>query len=164
MSRSYKAHSPKWFANLYELKKALRDAFVSRLGSVMTQTASDYTLVLEREGSATNTSVTCLAVRHVTDGDMADGFGAALGGSIRDDADVNNLIGVIKFRRDGADNSGRIEIQTRNAGSYVNALYLYADGGVEFPNIKAGATQVAAGAAAGELYVDTDTNVVMRGV
>ena len=38
------------------------------------------------------------------------------------------------------------------------------DGGVFFPNMKSGTDQANAGAAAGELYVDTDTNAVMVGV
>jgi len=59
-----------------------------------------------------------------------------LGGGIRfeikDLADVDNNIGAISMERDGADNSGKMRISTRNAGSSVDALTILKDGKAVF--------------------------------
>ena len=81
-----------------------------------------------------------------------------------------SVLGYMEFAHDGAvdDQKGlwRILLNDGNDGTApsITAIQLKADGGVFFPNMKSGADQAAAGAAAGELYIDTDDNTIKVGV
>jgi hypothetical protein len=76
---------------------------------------------------------------------MADGFGAILGFSIRDNAGViNEGIATVRAVRSGADNSGRLQLTTLNVGSEVLGHELGPAGNNYFPNI--GTTASAANA------------------
>lgn len=50
-------------------------------------------------------------------GDMIDHFGVGLNFAIEDTAAVENLLGQVGMKRQGADNSGRLMIRTANAGT-----------------------------------------------
>lgn len=68
---------------------------------------------------------------------------------------------------DNTDNS--VSFETYASGAFVKPVQFLTDGGVLMSNLKTGATQVAAGAAAGELWVTNShaslpDNVVVRGV
>jgi len=67
------------------------------------------------------------------------------------------------------DASHGINVRTNGATSYLTAAAFGTDGGVKFPNIKSGATQAAAGAAATEIWKTAShatlpDNVLMIGV
>jgi len=99
----------------------------------------------ERTTGSTNTALSPHRLLATTSGDMADGFGAILGFSIRDNAGVvNEGIATIRALRSGADNSGRLQLTTLNAGSEVVAHDLAPTGSNYFPNI--GTTASAANA------------------
>ncbi len=70
----------------------------------------------------------------------------------------------MNMERYGANNSGRFRLFTYDAGSAVIALTINPDGGIFPEAIKSGATQGAAGAAAGELWHDTDDDSIKIGV
>ena len=80
------------------------------------------------------------------------------------------ILGYMEFAHDGAadDQKGlfRVLLNDGNDGTTpsITGFRIEADGGVFFPSMKSGADQTAAGAVAGELYIDTDTNAVMVGV
>ncbi len=76
----------------------------------------------------------------------------------------------IKVHHDGAadDIKGELDIMindgTDKIGALSSSLRIAADGGVFIPRLKTGTTQGAAGAAAGEVYVDTDDQTLKVGI
>ena len=71
----------------------------------------------ERTTAVLNTSVGIMRLVHTTSGNMADGFGTGLNFTIQDDGAVLNTIAYIHAIRDGADNSGKIELIPYAAGA-----------------------------------------------
>jgi len=68
-----------------------------------------------------------LKMVHKTSGVIADRLGIGITHYIADSSN-ENLIGFYAFRREGADNSGRFELYTFNAGSSCRSLYISHDG------------------------------------
>jgi hypothetical protein len=102
-------------------------------------------LSAERTTASTNTALSPHRLLVTTSGDMADGFGAILGFSIRDNAGViNEGIATVRALRSGADNSGRLQLTTLNAGSEVVGHEVAPTGNNYFPNL--GTTASAANA------------------
>lgn len=66
--------------------------------------------------STTNQGSAATLVRRST-GDMVDNFGVGLNFALEDTAAVENLVGQVAFRRQGADNSGRLVVRPANAGT-----------------------------------------------
>lgn len=148
-------------SQIQTIGRALDHRFVALVGSAMR--------VIERTTTDTNNTGTAMSVQRTTTGNMADGFGVTYGWYIEDDAGVANMIAGLECYRDGADNSGKMRLWIRNAGGYTTVYYMLKDGGVLLPNIKSGATQVGAGAAAGEVWKTAShatlpDNVLMIGV
>jgi hypothetical protein len=84
----------------------------------------------ERTSALTSSGAAAFILQHTTSGDMADGFGSNTNYVIRDDAAVDNTITVISNTRDGADNSGRMQFFTNNAGSLTAKVTIKAGGNV----------------------------------
>ena len=72
-------------------------------------------------------------------------------GTIYFDSIINSATALVKFR-------------TRTAGAPIEAITLLGDGGVFMANLKSGANQGAAGAAANELWIDTADQTIKVGV
>ena len=99
----------------------------------------------ERTTGSTNTALSPHRLLATTSGDMADGFGVILGFSIRDNAGaINEGIGTVRALRSGADNSGRLQLTTLNAGSEIVGHEVAPAGNNYFPNL--GTTASAANA------------------
>ena len=77
--------------------------------------------VAERTSNLTMESASSWNLKHTTTADMINGFGSSLAFIIRDSAGTDNYIATIGAVRDGADNSGKINFKTFNAGSSVLA-------------------------------------------
>ncbi|RKY08115.1 MAG: hypothetical protein DRP65_09540, partial [Planctomycetota bacterium] len=86
-----------------------------------------------------------------------------------------STLGWLEFSHDGTgdDQKGRVEIKVNDGNDgtspSITGITIRADGGMEVPNLPTGATQVAAGAVAGELWATSGhaslpDNVVMIGV
>jgi hypothetical protein len=71
-----------------------------------------------------------LALKGLATVDMNDGFGAQILFQIEDTAASNNNIGVLGYRRAGADNTSEFFIKTANSGSLSEALTIDEDGNV----------------------------------
>lgn len=72
--------------------------------------------------NATDTSTpnSALVLRKTTSADMVDGFGVDINAQIRDSAGVTNNIAVLRFTRDGADNSGKFALRIASAGTFAD--------------------------------------------
>jgi len=99
-----------------------------------------------------------------TNGDMVDGFGGGVVSSIQDDTVGPTYTAGFYGVRTGADNSGSFCIYTNNAGSWTEKVRVLPGGGVVTSALKSGTDQANAGAAANELYHDTDENSIRIGV
>lgn len=86
-------------------------------------------------GSAATQRVS-LGVRHTTDIDMTDGFGAGFTFEIRDNAGVDNPIAQIFANRSGADNTGAMSFWTYEAGTATERMRITAAGalGIGIPS------------------------------
>ena len=93
-----------------------------------------------RTTSQTNTVYGAVAARHETTADMVDGFGVGYNFEIVDSAGVCNIIANIVAVRDGADNSGLVQINTLSAGSWKLPIILKKDGGARIGEGVSGAT------------------------
>ncbi len=119
-------------------------------------------LLGERITTQTSAARTGLMVTHKTSGNMADGFGSAIALSIKDDANVDNLIANIYGIRDGADNSGKFVFNLLNAGSGVDAFTIFKTGIVK----PSGGYQSTDGTAGwtGSIALDEGTITVKNGL
>jgi hypothetical protein len=86
--------------------------------------------VLERTSSGTNSALNPLIVKQTTSGDMVDGFGTDITFQIRDNANVDNSIAIIRALRTGADNSGRLAFRTSTTGTSTEKMTILNDGKV----------------------------------
>lgn len=113
-------------------------------GPVGRLTVSDATTDVSAEG---------LRIKHMTSGDMAAGFGAALGFAIEDDAGAENLIAQIEGVWNDADDYGSLQLK---AGAYGGELFIDIQGSagnVDFP-LALGSTQALQIGSGPELYND----------
>jgi hypothetical protein len=86
--------------------------------------------ILERTSSGTNSALNPLIVKQTTSGDMVDGFGTDITFQIRDNANVDNSIAIIRALRTGADNSGRLAFRTSTTGTSTEKMTILNDGKV----------------------------------
>jgi Protein of unknown function (DUF2793)/Chaperone of endosialidase len=90
----------------------------------------------ERTSGSTNTALSPHRLLATSSGDMVDGFGPVLGFSIRDNAGViNEGIATVRALRSGADNSGRLQLTTLNAGVELVGHEIAPTGQNYFPNV-----------------------------
>lgn len=85
-------------------------------GKVRISTPNYPPLKTERTATGTSSIAGVLQANQETTGDMVDGFGVRIDFTIEDNAGVENEIAHIGAVRDGADNSGRLQFWTENAG------------------------------------------------
>ena len=105
--------------------------------------------------AATVSLSTVFRVKADSQGNMGDGFGSGISFTIRDDADVDNNVGDLNFRRAGADNTGDFVMRTFVAGS-ANEAFTVTSGGL-------GSFDLAGtGAGAPSLHDDKDDAMVLR--
>ena len=90
--------------------------------------AAPATRIIRTDPSATSGGRTVIALQHRTGADMLDGLGVILTFEIRDNSNVDNVIGIIHIERDGADNSGKMYLSTYNAGVRLNNMALTKEG------------------------------------
>lgn len=79
--------------------------------------------IMERTSTGTNTRLTAIMLKHTTTGNMANGFGAVILFSNKDDSGVDNNIGDVGFVRAGADNSGAFVVRPYAAGNMNNERF-----------------------------------------
>lgn len=84
--------------------------------------------IFERSGQTSDTLRTAARVLATKTTSMGDGFGAAVGFFIRDDADVINFLGQIGAEMSGADNTGDIVFFPAVAGVSVEKMRLSSGG------------------------------------
>jgi hypothetical protein len=127
-----------------DLRLAPKGTGVVRANGQLAVAGSTYpTLSAERTTVGTGTPLSPHRVLATSSGDMIDGFGAILGFSIRDNSGViNEGIATVRGLRAGADNSGRLQLTTLNAGTEHVGQDIMPGGHVHFPNI---ATTASAG-------------------
>ncbi len=80
-----------------------------------------------RRTSEANTGQISFLAKHITSGDMADGFGAGYGFAIKDSG-ADNIIAAIYADRAGTDNTGRLDFHVMSAGSLASRATLDAAG------------------------------------
>lgn len=80
-----------------------------------------------RTSALTDTILGTIGVKHLTTGDMVDGFGAAFSFFAEDSSSVNNNFGAIGAARDGADNTSKFVFITRQSGVNNNAVTIKND-------------------------------------
>jgi Protein of unknown function (DUF2793)/Chaperone of endosialidase len=127
-------------------------------------------LSAERTTGSTNSPLSPQRLLATTSGNMTDGFGVILGFSIRDNSGViNEGIATVRAVRSGADNSGRLQFTTLNAGVDVIGHDIAPAGNNYFPSI--GTTASAANAflnsgssPANELLRSTSSRRYKRGI
>jgi hypothetical protein len=118
---------------------------VRTAGQMLVSSATYPPLSAERTTGSTNTALSPQRLLATTSGNMTDGFGVILGFSIRDNSGiVNEGIATVRAIRSGADNSGRLQFTTLNAGADVVGHELGPAGNNYFPSI--GTTASAANA------------------
>lgn len=83
-----------------------------------------------RTGSYTNEAKSTIVYRHMTSGDMADGFGVDVSFQIRDSAGVDNEIANIAAVREGADSYGALVFSTRTSGTATERLRIRNSGAI----------------------------------
>lgn len=84
--------------------------------------------VVERSTALTSNLTSVFALKHITSGNMADGFGSRFTFYVEDDTSGNQTIGSMACQRDGADNSGALVFETNNAGSFGERMRIDAGG------------------------------------
>jgi len=118
---------------------------VRSLGQMAVSSATYPPLSAERTTGSTNTPLSPLRLLATTSGNMIDGFGVILGFSIRDNSGtINEGLATVRALRSGADNSGRLQFTTLNAGVEVVGHEVAPAGNNYFPSI--GTTASAANA------------------
>jgi hypothetical protein len=80
-----------------------------------------------------------------TSGDMADTYGGAIQLKIGDATQAAQGIAAIDWEREGADNSGKLFLYTRDAGTWNNGLLIDKKGWVTQPRTRAGAFRTTVG-------------------
>ena len=89
-------------------------------------------LTIERTSNhVTNAPLSAQRFLTSTTQDMVDGFGTGFDFAIEDDAAVENRVAAIAATRDGADNSGRLELHTASGGVLAAKATIDVDGIME---------------------------------
>lgn len=108
------------------------NSFTEPLGIGTSSPAQDLHVLgiaqIERVLSSTNGFSQVLLVEATSTGDMVDPFGSALSFRIKDTANVDNTIGLIGARRNGADNSGDIVLTPYSGGAEAPSTRITKDG------------------------------------
>lgn len=81
-----------------------------------------------RSSSVTNSPNSAFLAKHVSSGDMAEGFASGYAFAIQDNAGVENVIAAIYGARAGADNTGKLSFQVASAGALAERMSLSAAG------------------------------------
>lgn len=94
--------------------------------------ASDFsrTALFESRNALTTGITSSATLKQSTSGNMADTFGAGFLYAIQDSADVENFIARTAATRNGADNTGKFQIDVSNAGSLDTIATFLASGNV----------------------------------
>jgi hypothetical protein len=100
------------------------------VGQVAISTETYPSLSVETTSTQTNLQASSGVFSTSTSGNMADGFGSGIDFAIEDDANVRNYIGFIGAVRSGADNSGRLNFFTNNAGTSTEKMTILPSGNV----------------------------------
>lgn len=96
---------------------------INALAAVIGNAAADALAALfSRYTTSLNDAGIALTIKRITTGNMADGFGVAYSFQIRDEAGVDNEIARLTAVRNGADNTGQLNIQITNAGSIGTSI------------------------------------------
>lgn len=80
------------------------------------------------------------AAKHLTSGDMLDGFGPDISFIIQDNSNVENEIANFGAVRDGLDNNGALIFSTRQSGVRYDRMKLFSDGRLALATDFAGVT------------------------
>jgi hypothetical protein len=86
--------------------------------------------MFERTGANTNAIWASGKIRSTHTGNMGDDFGTGLFFYIQDDAATENVIASISATREGADDSGKLELQTVSAGARSTKVTILPGGNV----------------------------------
>ena len=85
--------------------------------------------IIERDGGSDTTGASgALMLKKLTTGNMADGFGAEMQFRIEDESGTENAIASINAVRAGADNSGKLNFRTYNAGTAGDIMSIDSSG------------------------------------
>ena len=94
-------------------------------------TSSSYPVQrLTRTSTVTDAVRATAAIRHETTNDMVDGFGPSLLFEAKDSSGSTNTLSGISGVRDGADNTGGVNIQTYNNALATDRIYVRNSGNV----------------------------------
>jgi len=83
--------------------------------------SANWPILAEFSSSLTSVYRSVLSVRHVTDGNMVDGFGAGVVFSIKDPGAVQSIAAIAGIR-DGADGQGALIFETDSGSMFVEAM------------------------------------------
>lgn len=86
------------------------------------------TFRISRTTASTATTQGLIALRAISSGAMADGFGSGINFQLRDNSNVDNTVASIFAERTGADNSGALVFWTANAGTNSEKYRIALDG------------------------------------
>jgi hypothetical protein len=111
--------------DIFNLNKGLNIA-----GQTQISSATFPALSVERTTTATGSVIGVSRFLATTSGDMGDGFGGSISFQIKDNANVDNTLATIVGIRSGADNSGRLSLQTNNAGTQTEKMTILPNGKV----------------------------------
>jgi hypothetical protein len=106
------------------------DGSTHRLGLGTTTPGAGYTAsgganIAELSSANANGTSLIIAGSQTSDGNLADlAFGNSAVGT------TDNRVGLLRFSRNGANNSGKFDIWTRNAGTFVDAMTILPGGNV----------------------------------
>ncbi len=120
-----------------------------------------YPIKAIRSTTVTDAPRSAIAALHKTSGDMADGFAVNVDWNIQDDTSAETTVARIAGVRDGADNTGRMDLRLNNAGTDTLIATLKASGNVGIGNSNPNATLHVTGTAniTGYLEVGSGLNV-----
>lgn len=112
----------------------------------------------ERTTALTTSVLTTAEFELETSGNMADGFGPALGFSFQDDTITSSSVAQMSVRRAGADNTADFAFSTSNAGSLALAMKIRGTGGVQ--HIDKGSKPTCDSSQDGVEWYDTTTHEI----
>jgi len=127
-------------------------------GQVAISTETYPSLSVKTTSTQTNLQASSGVFSTSTSGNMADGFGSGIQFAIEDDANVRNSIGFIGAVRSGADNSGRLNFFTNNAGTSTEKMTILPNG-----NVGIGINPEAKLDVNGGLFVEREAGITFSG-
>jgi hypothetical protein len=114
-------------ASVTEFKFDRNTGAVALLPQINATSSSNH--IIKRTSTATTGVIANSRLIATTSGDMADTFGGAIEFGIEDNTALE-YISYIGALRSGADNSGRLNFVTKNAGTYTEKMTILPDGKV----------------------------------